>query len=602
MLSLFRTARASKPTARRPRPFRPQVEDLEARLTPSADYWTGAASADWSDGANWKSGSAPKAGDSLVFNAADLSGDMITATVNDLAADTLISHITIQGGSQGFSLSGNEIKLGGKITATAPALLLPGQDTISLSMILSAPRVVDVGLGASLDLSGTLSGDGGVTKTGTGVLSFTGNSKTYTGTTTVQGGELILDGYAGQIPGNLVIGSNTATASPLVVEDVLGNQFLTLQGSQYLPGGSVTVNKYGEFQLDAGTNVNEEIQNLSGSGQVIVGANSNLFIQGHGHQADTFAGSFSGSGNVWARSSGVLTLSGASPNFDGSFLDDGTVVVNNGGAFGTASVTIGYNAVLELGDVSVSNSLGLNYGAKLVAENPNSTWTGGMYLGVDGGGGTGTPTSASPTFGAATPNAVLTVDGVVAGAGLTVDGPGEVVLMADDTYQSGTVVSSGTLLVGGTIGGPVTVDRGATLIDAFGTINGSVTVDAGGTLEGGLANTTGALSFNGSTSRYVVNVSSLTYQGTTTNFVTQFFTSGGVSLDGAALDVQVSDPPSVGSTLTILSNSDSGSITGEFTNPVTGKKLKNNDEFTVDGVTFEIIYSAQQVQLHVVSV
>ncbi|HEX5272516.1 MAG TPA: hypothetical protein VFW33_18590, partial [Gemmataceae bacterium] len=101
MLSLFRKPRASNPAARHPRPFRPRVEDLETRLTPTADYWTGAASANWSDGANWKSGSAPKGGDSLVFDAADLSGDTITATVNDLAADTLFTNLTIRGESRG---------------------------------------------------------------------------------------------------------------------------------------------------------------------------------------------------------------------------------------------------------------------------------------------------------------------------------------------------------------------------------------------------------------------------------------------------------------------------------------------------------------------
>src|SRR5258708_6688505 len=44
------------------------IEILETRMMLAADFWTGAgANANWSTGANWLGGNAPRPGDDLVF-------------------------------------------------------------------------------------------------------------------------------------------------------------------------------------------------------------------------------------------------------------------------------------------------------------------------------------------------------------------------------------------------------------------------------------------------------------------------------------------------------------------------------------------------------
>jgi fibronectin-binding autotransporter adhesin len=70
------------------------------------------------------------------------------------------------------------------------------------------------------------------------------------------------------------------------------------------------------------------------------------------------------------------------------------------------------------------------------------------------------------------------------GGGLIKLGAGTLALGGVNTYTGSTVVSNGTLLVNGSIGGAVTVKSGGTL-GGTGTIAGTVTVEAGGALGAG---------------------------------------------------------------------------------------------------------------------
>ncbi|MDD4019251.1 MAG: autotransporter-associated beta strand repeat-containing protein, partial [Kiritimatiellae bacterium] len=157
--------------------------------------WTGGgADANWSTPANW-GGTAPTANDTLVF-----SGTTQLASHNDLADDTPIAGVVFTADAGAFTLSGTPIALDGPVSN-----LSASAQTIGLGMALTGTRVFDASNGA-ITVSGTLSGAGGLTKTGAQALTLAA-SNSYDGVTTVNNGILLVThGNAlGSTNGNTVV-------------------------------------------------------------------------------------------------------------------------------------------------------------------------------------------------------------------------------------------------------------------------------------------------------------------------------------------------------------------------------------------------------------
>jgi fibronectin-binding autotransporter adhesin len=175
----------------------------------------------------------------------------------------------------------------------------------------------------------------------------------------------------------------------------------------------------------------------------------------------------------------------------------------------------------------------------------------------------------------------LTLSGAIGGAaGIAKTGAGRLTLSGTSTFTGGTTVNAGTLLVNGTIPGPVVVNGGATL-GGTGTVSGSVTVNAGGTLAPGLSpgiTNTGNLVLAGI---FLVEI-----EGTTIG--TQYDNTnvaGTVNVAGATLTLAGAYVPVPGNVFTIIANDGADPVVGTFAGLAEGATV------TLNGATLRITYA-----------
>jgi autotransporter-associated beta strand protein len=176
-------------------------------VTLQAPTWDGGgADANWATAANWLGDVAPLAGDNLVF-----AGTTQLTNTNNYAAGTAFGSITFDNTAGAFVIGGNSLALGDTLTNNDADL-----QTLNLDLSLAATRTVDAASG-NIALGGVLSGAGGLTKTGAGTLTLSA-ANTYTGTTTLLNGELVLDAADAIRSGNAlsVGGASGATANTLL--------------------------------------------------------------------------------------------------------------------------------------------------------------------------------------------------------------------------------------------------------------------------------------------------------------------------------------------------------------------------------------------------
>ena len=140
--------------------------------------WTGAGGDNnWATAANW-GGTAPVAGDALVF-----AGSSQTTTNNNITANTSFASITFAASAGAFTIGGNSITLGGGLTNSSSSM-----QTVSLAVALSGTVTVTATTNAVV-LNGVLSGSGALVTAGPSSVTM-GTNNTYTGGTTVSAGTL----------------------------------------------------------------------------------------------------------------------------------------------------------------------------------------------------------------------------------------------------------------------------------------------------------------------------------------------------------------------------------------------------------------------------
>ncbi|MCF3649356.1 autotransporter-associated beta strand repeat-containing protein [Opitutaceae bacterium LMO-CP1] len=346
-------------------------------------------------------------------------------------------------GSGTFNLAGGTLRSGGVFTSSLPATL-------------TNASTVDTN-GHATTLSGNLTGDGSLTKSGVGNLTLSGTNS-YSGGTTVAAGTLTLGagGNTGSVGGNI---TNHGTVSfnrsddhtyAGVVSDtgdltiasgiVRFSSAQTYTGDTSIASGGIMVLSTSADQgLSASTTVNVasggvfdfsnralEVAGLTGSGSVYSfgGSAGHLTVNTAADQNQNFAGALGAGAADFALTKtgpGSLTLSGSNTYTGATTISGGSLVLGSATALGnTAAVNIGASGRLDLN--GQNTTLAALDGA------------GNINLG-----------SGSLITGDANNHSL---SGNISGSGaLTKSGAGTLTLSGSNTYTGPTSVNAGTLAV-----------------------------------------------------------------------------------------------------------------------------------------------------------
>jgi autotransporter-associated beta strand protein len=496
--------------------------------------WTGASNTSWSTNGNWV-GNAPSAGDNALFNTTFTNQPSVNGgqNVGGIWMTTGIGQSVTISGSGTLTLQANTINgtagLGilvdnsNAFTLTISAGIQIGNAqtwTNSSSNLLTVSGAVNlnnkgltIGGTGNTTVSGLISNAGAFTKTGTGTLTLSNTSNSYTGQLTVQQGSLSID-TANNASSNGELGNSANSV-------ILGNTGGVTGTLEYTGATASSTKKFtmatggtGAFQIDS------------------AGA------------ALTLSGIIDGSGNLQKTGAGTLILSGANTYSGTTTVNAGTlkdgasnsiantnVTVSGTGASTTATLDLnGFNnsiGSLSLGGSTTSSGAAVATGAGTLTLGGNVTYDAtNNPLGATISGNLALGATRTFTVGdSSTAANDLTVSAVISGTGfgLTKTGAGTLVLSGANTYTGQTLIQAGTVSVNtlanlssnSSLGAPTTAANGTIAIGS--TTTGATLTYTGATTSTNrvidLAGTTGGATLDSSGSGAVTFTSAFTATG-----------------------------------------------------------------------------------------
>jgi autotransporter-associated beta strand protein len=436
------------------------------------------------------------------------------------------------------------------LTVTSGTIVASGTPIINAPVNFGAAEGV-LWNSASMTVNGVLSGSGGMTKGGAGILTLRGLN-TYSGVTNLNSGQIVLNGTVtagspgafGNDSSDIVMNSNSAASGGSATNRIWVDGGVT---STFNRG--FVINAGGSSRIGLGTsgaagdklviNGNIQINNLNNS-------NSNRFLVFEGDDVEdsvTVNGIISGNGGIADAFSSFVHLNGNNNYTGGTNISGGTYVLGHDNALGTGPVWISVGTTVTApnkiraagGTRTLANEFRLQSGDLAVGDNAiagsNSfILNGSVYLG-----GRNNATINVGSMGTGT-----TINGVISGGSFVKAGTGDLTVTAANAYTGSTTVNAGSLIVNNTTGsgtglGAVSVALGATL-KGTGSMNGPVSVN--GTLAPGASIESlesGALTMaSGSTFQYE------TLDNTATG-ADLMKVNGALSLTGVNLDLSLAN-------------------------------------------------------------
>lgn len=375
-----------------------------------------------------------------------------------------------------FTMQGNAtLKLNGFNQTIASldsfrSVLFPGAlPTIDLG----AGRLTTGGDNLNGTYFGSIVGTGGLTKTGSGVLTLQTAAGSFNSTINYSGATLLTAG---------------------ILQAANANAFSANSAHTVNAGATLDLN-----------NFDQTIGSLAGAGNVTFG--SGRLTVGSDNSSTSFSGVMSGTGGLTKTGSGVFTVSGVNTYTGSTNISAGTLRTAVANAFAPAGAfTVATGALFDLNDFnqrfgSLAGSGGVTLGAAALTTGGNNTSTtfSGAIAGTGGltkeGTGTFNLTGTNSYTGATIVNAgALVVDGSIATSALTTVNPGGT--LAGSGTVGNTAIAGGTLApgsVGGSLFGPLTV-QGSLSFTAASTYLIQVSPT-----NAGLTNVTGTATLGGAT-------------------------------------------------------------------------------------------------------
>ena len=496
---------------------------LPSSATAATLTWSGVSGALWNNSANWGGAGVPAVtGSDLVFNTVATN-----TSNNDFASNTLtINSIAFNGAAaQTIGPTGtNGILIGaGGVTMVASSVT----DVMILPVTLAANQTWSVGTGSTLSVNRAFAmGANTLTKTGAGILNLTtqGLGTSSAGSQILVQNGVLNSWYQNDIKSTtaIVMGGSSNATTLRFSDPGVGTRLTDLQSPLSIATGTTGTVTINNTVLSSASTVT-----LSGGINLGTSTDADLYFTTTAASVTKLTGVISGSMNTISPTKSGIYISGgnnnevqfnnASNSFSGirTFgIIQGTLVIGaNDPATGSSNGALGNNSAVVSVGISSTPSGGV---ASLLLDGAVSTGR-GINLGNSGNANAATYTLGGRTADASSFTGGITLNRDVqltAATGGTVTftnvlndgantqsvtkvGNGTVILSkaTGNTYDGGTTVSAGTLLVNNTSGngtgtGAVSVSSGATL-------GGSGIIAGATTLSGGIIGSSGnTLSLN----------------------------------------------------------------------------------------------------------
>ena len=277
------------------------------QISHGASYtWTGGgASGRWSEAGNWQGNQPPHSGEAAAVLVFPVGAARLTST-NDLTS-LGVDKLAIAG--TGYVLAGTNALL---LSTNAPGSVKATGWTnrIALPLVLQGTNIFQVASNAALSLAGNLTGPGGFSLSGGGVLELApskGQDNTYAGPAAVREGTLQLNSGFVTVPvfGNRIY--TLAVPGALTVGQIGGTSLAMVEGMAMSTNTALTLLGSGQYQV-AGDSLG--FGSLTGDG--LVNLVEQGFQVGFDNRSTVFRGTFTNQfeAGLYKVGSGSLTLSG----------------------------------------------------------------------------------------------------------------------------------------------------------------------------------------------------------------------------------------------------------------------------------------------------